>query len=335
MKKIKYLIKHIFYMDYKSFLKAINRISKEIHKSKIFILIDIIKCVIKYQAGYVDYELFEMYKMTDEERKTVITGGKNTALIREYNNPEYIKYFNSKLKFNEKFNEYLNRDWLEIKDNFEEFQKFCNKHKEIVVKPDNASCGKGIEIIDTTRKDLKGLFKDLIKNNQILIEEKVVQCKELNNLYPYSINTIRVVTLKSNIVVALLRIGDKKNVVDNFNHGGLVCPINIETGRVEYPAVDKQKNTYQKHPLTKEKIIGLKIPKWEEIKKLCIEASKIIPEVGYIGWDVCVGENKPFFIEGNEYPGFDLYQLPAHRKDNIGLLPKFMEAINKDERNKK
>ena len=51
---------------------------------------------------------------------------------------------------------------------------------------------------------------------------------------------------------------------------------------------------------------------WNEVKKLCIEACDIVPELGYIGWDVCLGEEKPFLIEGNDFPGHDLYQLPVH-----------------------
>ena len=86
------------------------------------------------------------------------------------------------------------------------------------------------------------------------------------------------------------------------------------------------KNLYTKHPLTNKDIIGITIPKWKEIKELCETAALEIPEVGYVGWDVCVGKDKCFFIEGNEFPVHDLYQLPPHRNSNIGLLPLFKKA---------
>ena len=66
---------------------------------------------------------------------------------------------------------------------------------------------------------------------------------------------------------------------------------------------------------------------WNEVKKLCIDACNITPEIGYIGWDVCVGPDEPCIIEGNDFPGHDLYQLPIHRKNGIGLLPKFKNAM--------
>ena len=110
----------------------------------------------------------------------------------------------------------------------------------------------------------------------------------------------------------------------------MVTTINIETGIVEYPALDKKKNIYEIHPYTNEKIIGLKIPMWDKVKELCIEACSVTPEIGYIGWDVCVGEKEPCLIEGNDFPGHDLYQLPIHRNDGIGLLPIFKKAMEEE-----
>lgn len=319
-------------MNFKKFFKTINDVAKETKKTKVTIFFDIVSCGLKYEAGYVDYKLFEMYNMTKEERKTVITRGINNKLIKKYNNPNEMKYFSSKIRFNQKFSKYINRDWLEINDNYKDFEKFCQKYKTIIVKPDNASCGSGVEKIDTTKKDLKKLYNKLLDNKQILIEEEAGQCKELSKLHPYSINTIRIVTFLGEVVVAFLRIGNNKNNVDNFNHDGLLAKIDIDTGEINFPAIDKKKNIYNIHPLTKEKIKGIKIPRWEEVKNLCIKASQEIKEVGYIGWDVCIGEKKCFFIEGNEFPGHDLYALPAHRTKNEGLLPLFEEVIERNEK---
>lgn len=327
MKKIKYLLKRIFRMNYLNFFKTINEVHKKTKKGRIKIFFDIIYCGIKYQAGYIDYNLFEMYKMTKFERKTIITRGINNEFIKKYNNPKYMKYFNNKLEFNKMFDNYLNRDWLELNEkNSKEFKEFCTKHETIIVKPINNSCGKGVELIDTKGKNFKELHQYLINNKQILVEEVAVQCKTLNDLHPYSINTVRVVTLLGKVVVAFLRIGNNHNNVDNFNHEGLVAPIDIETGKINYQALDKEKQLYTNHPLTDKSIVGLTIPKWTKIKELCETAAIETPEIGYVGWDVCVGKDKCFFIEGNEFPGHDLYQLPPHRDSNIGLLPVFKKA---------
>ena len=331
MKKIKYLIKRICNMNFTNFFNTLNDVHKKTGKNKVYIFFDMIICGFKYQAGYIDYNLFEMYNMNRYERSTVITRGINNEIIKKYNDPEYMKIFNDKVKFNERFNKYLKRDWLELTgNNKKEFAKFCEKHPKFVAKPTKESCGKGVEIIDSTDKKIYDLYNDLYNNKQILVEEIAVQCKKLSDLHPDSINTLRVVTLKGTVVTALLRIGNNHNNVDNFNHEGLCVPIDIEDGIVKYQAIDKKGNLYEKHPITKKEIVGFKVPKWNEVKKICEQAALEIPQVGYIGWDVCVTKDDICFIEANEFPGHDLYGLPPHRTNNIGLLPKFQEAMKKE-----
>lgn len=331
MRKIKYLIKRICSMNFKGFFKTIRDVHIKTKRNSILIFFDIVYCGIKYQAGYVDYNLFEMYNMNKYQRSTVITRGINNEIIKKYNDPEYMKTFNDKIVFNKKFNKYLKRDWLELtNNNFDDFKKFCKKHMVFIAKPTKESCGKGVELIDTKDRGLKELYNELYTTNRILIEEVVKQCDEINKLHPDSINTLRVVTLRGIVVTALLRIGNNHNNVDNFNHEGLCVPIDVEDGIIKYQAIDKKGNLYENHPLTNEKIVDFKVPRWDEVKSFCESAALEIPQVGYIGWDVCVTKNDICFIEANEFPGHDLYGLPPHRTNNIGLLPKFKEAIKKE-----
>lgn len=332
MSKIMYLLKRIKSMNYDKMFDTVKEISEKTKKNKVSIFLDIIYCGIKYQAGYMDYRLYEMYNLNPKQRSTIITRGINNNIVKKYNNPAYIKYFNNKIEFNKKFNKYLLRDWMEIEnteEGYEKFKEFCQKHHNILVKPLSESCGKGIEIFQTNSSNIKNIYNNLIETNRILVEEIATQCEELSRLHPTSINTIRIVTLNNEIVAAYLRIGNNNNIVDNFNHDGLVAPINIETGIIDYLAIDKKMNTYERHPITNESILWFRIPKWPRIKRFAIQVSKEIPEVGYVGWDICLGEKDPFLIEGNEFPGHDLYQLPPHRTNGIGLLPRFEKVMNK------
>ena len=189
------------------------------------------------------------------------------------------------------------------------------------------SCGKGVEKISVKEYKPEDLYNKLLETKQTLVEDVATQHKVINDIYPHSVNTLRIVTLNKHVVQAFLRIGNHGNVVDNFNNGGMVTTIDIESGEIKFPAIDKSGNVFDTHPMTKEKIVGTKIPMWEDVKNLCIEACDVIPEIGYIGWDVCLGPDKPFLIEGNDFPGHDLYQLPVHRNDNYGVLPIFEEAM--------
>ena len=53
---------------------------------------------------------------------------------------------------------------------------------------------------------------------------------------------------------------------------------------------------------------------------MCVEASKVIKEIAYIDFDVCIGPTKFFLIEANEFPG---HALPSHRNKKEGILPQF------------
>lgn len=333
MYKIRYLIGRIKNMNFKKLFDTINEIHNKTNKSKIIIFIDMIVCAIKYQSGYVDYLLFEMWNLNNKERQTVLTRGKNNIFVKYYNDKNYNHIFLNKNEFNEKFKKYLNRDYIILNDNKKEFNKFIKNKKIIFCKPINGTHGDNMEKI--VIKDFKGdLYNYLIKKNLKLIEEVVIQCKKMNDLYPYSINTVRIITVnrydeKVKVVAAYQRIGNSGKIVDNYNGGGMVVPINEQTGIIEYPAVDKLKNIYYKHPITNTDIVGFKIPMYKEAVNLAKKAAKVVKEIRYVGWDIAITDKGPVIIEGNEYPGHDIYQLPPHRTNNIGVLPKFEDALGK------
>lgn len=328
MSKITYLAKRVMHMNFSNMFKTVDKVHEITNKSKVSVFFDIVSCGIKYQAGYVDYDLYHMYDMNKQERKTIVTRGINNKIIKKFNDMSYAYKFEDKALFNKLFDKYMNREWIYLKEaSIDEFKEYLKGKKEIIVKPLSLSCGKGVEKLKVKDYKPEELFTKLLESGQHLVEDVAIQNKVISDLYPNSVNTIRIVTLNKHVVQAFLRIGNHGNVVDNFNHGGMVTCINIDTGIIEFPAIDKEGNVFEVHPETNKKIIGTKIPMWDEVKKLCIEACDVVPELGYVGWDVCLGEDKPFLIEGNDFPGHDLYQLPVHREGNTGVLPIFEKAM--------
>jgi len=327
MKKVKYLLGRILNLNYKQMFDKINDVHKKSKKNRIIIFFDMIYCGIKYQAGYMDYWLFEMYNLNKDQRKTVLTRGKNNYLIKKYNNKEYIDIFENKDEFLDKFKDFVKRDFLILnKENFNEFKKFVEGKKEFIAKPKSGSCGKGIEKIKVS-KNHKEMFNYLLEKNLIILEELIKQSDEINKMNSYSINTIRIVTINDNgesyVVASYFRIGNDKKFVDNFNSGGMVVPIEIETGEIIYPALDKQNNLYDIHPVSGCVIKGFKIPNWEDVLNLAKDLAKVVPEVGMVGWDIAITKTGVDIVEGNDYPGHDIYQLPPHRTNGIGVLPRF------------
>ena len=92
--------------------------------------------------------------------------------------------------------------------------------------------------------------------------------------------------------------------------------------------IEKNGITYEKHPDTNTTIKGFEIPYFKEGRELVEKAALRVSEIGYVGWDLAFTENGPLLIEGNHFPGHDIYQMPALTEDGIGVLPRFKEAMH-------
>lgn len=328
MRKAVYLIKRIMGLDYKNMFRIAKKISKKTHKGRLFIVMDMVKCGLKYQAGYYDYLEFEFYLLNSKERSTYLTRGKNNEIIRKYNNKEKAYMFDDKQIFNEKFQQFLGRKYLKLDNNLEAFKKFLKNQKEIMVKPIDGEGGKGVEKI-LTDSDAKELYQRLIDNKQILVEEVIKQHKQMNKLYDKSVNTLRMFTFvkdgKAYFLQAILKIGNG-GVIDNFSSGGMYTFVD-DDGIVLAPAIDQADNYYEKHPLTNEKIVGFQVPLFKESVELVKRAALVVPDMAYVGWDVAISENGPLLVEGNWFPG--VFQMKPSFKDNKeGILPLYQKYMD-------
>ena len=313
----------------------IDKVNKRTGKNKVFIFFDMIYCYFRYQAGYVDYYVFNFAKLPDKVRKTFITRGVNENYFNYLNSHDFYDYFDDKILFNKTFKDFVKRDYLDLREsNLEDFKKFVKKHNVIMCKPINLTCGKGIEKKEINSKtNVEKLYNYVKENNQLLIEEVVEQHKDMNKLYPYSVNTLRVVTCNVDgevtVMFRALRIGSGKNVVDNFNSGGMMSVVN-EEGIITKPAMNKKGDLFKVHPDTGTSIEGFKIPLFDEAIKFCCDAAKVVPEVGLVGWDIALTPDGPVMIEGNNKPGHDIYQSEIHlNSDGTGLKPFFDSVIYK------
>jgi len=331
MAKASYVLKRIMKMDITAMKNAAKRVSRRSGRAEALVFLDMVWCGFRYQAGYADYDVFELERTNAKQRKTFITRGINNKFVKQFNNSEYCHFFSNKDEFNEKFTEFLGRDWLKFGDK-ESFVKWVEGRDVIISKPCDGMCGKGVLKLRTADFSGSGELFDFLKNNGCgLVEECLKQHEDMNRLYAGSINTIRVVTINKGgnvkIVCTFVRIGNGGDV-DNFNSGGMMTRVDLQTGRIMFEAVDKSGVVYENHPKTGIRIKDYQIPMWQEVLELAQKAAEVIPQVGYVGWDVAITPSGPVLVEGNEFPGHDIYQMPAHTKDNFGLLPLFESVIN-------
>lgn len=313
-----------------------KNISKIEHKNAFFMLLDIMRCTIKYKSGISDYFNYKFYNKKNNQIKEYVTIGDTDYFYEILSPSKYKTFFTIKPNFLKNFKDYINRDYWVVEDGRKKLQNIVKKHKELIVKPIDGLGGKGVEKIDT--KDIIDIndFYEKLKKDNLFIEEVVVQHPDMAKLSPSSCNTIRIMTLNikgnTEIFMAIARIGNGINSVDNFHQGGMAVKVDINTGKLIGNAYDKSGNEYDIHPRTKIKFDGYQLPNWNIVKRTVLEAAKVNENIKVVGWDVAITKNGATFIEGNRRPGWDIIQVVYNRgrKDLYDeVLKKYNDAYNK------
>ena len=141
-----------------------------------------------------------------------------------------------------------------------------------------------------------------------LIEEYFLQHPEVAAFNPSSVNTCRVWVAgeragPARAVLAYLRMGRGGSLVDNQSAGGIVAPIDLETGALR-AAVDglPERTVFERHPDHGARIAGFSIPFWAEAKPLAEECVKAFPGLRFAGVDVAIGPAGPAILELNASP---------------------------------
>lgn len=328
-----YLFARLREMNYRQLFSTISELHKKTGKSRVWLFADILRCGLRYGAGYKDYSFFQFYDLTPAQRATYMTRGTNNRLVSMLNDRDYYHCVDDKVEFNRLYAKYVRRGWLDMRDADEDsFRRFMERREIIISKPLAESCGRGIEKLDKKDfADLHAMYEHLKQSGAALIEDCIVQHPDIAALYPGSVNTYRIVTVRvdgvPNVVYAFIRIGNGGNFVDNLNAGGITARIRLEDGTIWYPGYDINDNVYEIHPATGCRLVGYRLPFWQESMQMCLEATAVVPQLGYVGWDVAVGEDGPQLIEGNFFPGNGFLPVPPDTPNREGMLPRFRQFV--------
>ena len=335
MSRLSFFFKRLVRMDWKAMWKTTGLLKQRSGKSRPWLLCDMLHCALKYNAGYVDYKIAQMYKLNDAQRKTQITRGLSNTIMRRMNDKAYWYLFDDKATFNELFKEEVGRGWMKISadTSVEELTAFLKAYPDIIAKPLEGSSGVGIERFTKEHWDGReaDFLKELLDKQIGIIEERVIQHPRMSEMCPASVNTIRIATLlgdkKQGIVYAFLRIGNG-NVMDNVDQGGMAARVDLASGKLLTVGADKKGDTYTHHPMTGTPIIGFEVPFFEEAKAMCLKAAQKVPQMRFVAWDVAITEKGPVFIEGNSFPSHAVPQFAAHYPDGIGIMREFRQFID-------
>ena len=287
-----------------------------------------------YGYTYEEYIAFRFMDKSLEERLAFLSGAERRKVLIALNDEEASNLFHDKHACYLKFKRYFRRRQVCVygADDFSTFEKFCRKAPGFVKKPLVSQKGKGVELVHTEQKtDLRALMETLLTENGPFVAEEVIETHDaLKKLNPDSVNTVRVETFfdgrHAYISNAFFRVGKAGFFVDNGSAGGIIVPIDLETGRLTEIGRDKMNITYRIHPDTGITFDGYQIPNWNQLLKLAKKLAAMHPAVKYVGWDLTLNQRgKWVVVEGNARPG----GFGIQRSSGKGTRADFFRIIQK------
>lgn len=286
-------------------------------------IVDLLTHKLRLDLAPYDYYAFEFYK-----------GGKTWDEKSRYvgrHGSAYWPYANNPLRYNPLFtNKYIEKLMLkgaelptarllgvvggdgDIHSEEQLRERLRQVEHDVVVKPVSGTHGKKVLVVERrgaaartsgTPSTERDVWEHVSANLErgFLIEEKLTNTAEIAALHPASLNTFRVVTIKSVdkrwcLAAAYLRVGAGGNVVDNIAAGGILVTVDAD-GRTR--SAHHNGVSITQHPDTGVRLVDVPLPGYRAACDLALEASRKLGFVGTIGWDIAATERGPMIVEAN------------------------------------
>ena len=249
-----------------------------------------------------EFHYYDLINKTPEEKKCYVTDLDRKMMQYQLSDFKDLQYVFDKTATYEKFSGFYKRDAISVssKKDFDAFCNFTKHHDEMVIKMVSASSGHGVSIECVDRNRLKGQFEKIIANGKCSIEERIQQSDILGRFNPASVNTARIMTFNTShgIVVGpcFFRTGKAGSYVDNGGSGGIMIGLDGKSGVLNSDGYDEYPRVYTEHPDSKIVFKGFQLPDWNGCIELVHEMARMIPRVGYVGWDMAYTKNKGWVI---------------------------------------
>lgn len=277
---------------------------------------------VKYYWNFDEFFLYDYASLNELERSSFVPEYEKNIFCDKANDNIDDLIFHDKWSTYMTFQKYYKRDACLLKTvedlKSSPFLNFIEKHKAFILKPVHAATGRGIDVFKCDNcSDAISKLSPILSGDPFILEELIVQSDDLASFHPSSVNTVRISTFRygnsdTEILYPFIKFGTGGNFVDNGGRGGIICKIDLSTGEI-VAAVDESPAYYSHHPNTGKKIVGYKIPYWDDALALAKELAEVLPNVRYVGWDLALTDEGWVMVEGNEKGMFIGFQLPTHQ----------------------
>lgn len=261
---------------------------------------------------------------------------RNLLFVRPYNRGRSVKLARNKLATKKrlaKFNLPTAKLYGVIRNRRELFQfDWTTLPTGFALKPNFGLGGNGIIIVYGknkqgnwigsgeriyTKKDLILHISNILDGNFSIsnvpdiayFEERLTLTEEFKAISYKGIPDIRIIVFNSVPVMAELRLPTKKSEGKaNLSIGGIGVGIDLTTGITTY-AHAKHIGEITKHPDYDTALQNIKVPQWDEVLRISVEAARAIG-LGYGGIDIVLDKKLgPVLLEVNGHPGLEIQNV--------------------------
>ena len=194
----------------------------------------------------------------------------------------------------------------------EEAVRRCQNLQNMLIKPSLELQGSGVAALEVKDgitsiggKTIEQVFDQYDRN--YLIQERVKQHERMSALNPTSVNTLRVLTYRSEmeilVMYTVVRIGKAGSVIDNQSAGGISTSVD-EQGRLGKIAYGGFSTDNILETDTGIKLEGYQVPSYDKVIETVKRLHYNLPFFDLVGWDMAVDEaGDPVLIEWNANTG--------------------------------
>lgn len=273
-----------------------------------YLIEDMIYCLHRFGFSYDEYFWFKLYNLSTYGREGFISDKMRYEYYMELNTNDGMNLLRDKWRAYERLKDFYKRECCAVYtvNDKEKFEDFRRKHTRFFYKPLASDSAKNCCVMEA----LDISFEKVFNAGPFIMEELIQQSGDFAEFYPDAVNLIRIPVLTTrdgevHLMGPFLTFGQNDMRAVNAGAGGIIATIDPDSGVVIGNGwVEKNEVEYFDHPQTKKRINGYHIPDWDEAVKICKEASKLIPECKYIGFDLAQTKEGWIIIEANCYAQF-------------------------------
>lgn len=295
--------------------KAIESRKKEFASYNVKAIVrDMLYCLHRFGFSFQDYCIYRFMERTVQCRDTFIADKLRYHYCDLLNDPTVEHLMTDKYACYQKYKKFFERDVVGCycESDRDAFLSFVKKHDRFIFKPLEGHSGHGVKIISSCEIDAGSFYSEMLKKGVFIVEELIEQGKELAEMHPQSVNSLRVVTFvigkEVHIMGVTWRIGVGNSVMDNAGSGGIYASVDFEHGFVQTDAVNYIGEHFNIHPDTGVQIVGYRMPRWDEALALIHEMATTMKGTTLVSWDIAYSTKGWLMVEANDNGDWSIIQ---------------------------